>query len=249
MTGYFRPMIPFRSPAYRHGDVVETAGCRLRLSVNPRARRVSLRLDRTKGEVIATAPTARKLSEAVAFANERAGWIAQRMAELPERTALEPGLIFDLFGDPVVLEAGPGRARLIAGPPHRLVSRGDEAFPVRVLRVVKGEALKVLTERTAWYAEQLGQPMPKVAIGDPRGRWGSCKPATGREGASIRYSWRLALAPFEVADYVVAHEVAHLVEANHGPRFWAVVKKLYGDHKRPRDWLKRESSRLHAFGR
>lgn len=242
-------MIPFRSPAYRHGDIVETASCTLRLSVNPRARRVSLRLDRVSGQVVATAPNARKLSEAVAFAKERSGWIAARMAELPERTALEPGLIFDLFGDPVVLEAGPGRAKLIKGPPHRLVSADDAAFGVRALRIVKAEALRVLTERTAHYAAELGQPMPSVAIGDPRGRWGSCRSATASEGAAIRYSWRLALAPFEVADYVVAHEAAHLVEANHSPRFWAVVKRLYGDHRHPRDWLKRESGRLHAFGR
>ncbi|HEX6860278.1 MAG TPA: SprT family zinc-dependent metalloprotease [Caulobacteraceae bacterium] len=242
-------MIPFRASTYQHGDVLEMGGSTLRLSVNPRARRVSLRLDRTKGEVIVTAPSARRLSEAVAFARERAGWIAERVAELPERAPLEPGMIFDLFGDPVVLDAAPGRAKLIKGPPHRILSADDEAFSVRVLRLVKGEALAVLTERTLWYADQLGHPAPKVAIGDPRGRWGSCKAATVRQGASIRYSWRLALAPFEVADYVVAHEVAHLVEQNHSPRFWAVVKQLYGDHRRPRDWLRRESARLHAFGR
>ena len=115
-------MIPFRASPYRAGDVVETAGCRVRLAVNARARRVSLRLDRTNGEVIAVAPTARKLSEAVAFARERSGWIAQRIAELPDRTPLHPGLTFTLFGDPVVLEAAPGRARLIPGEPMRLVS-------------------------------------------------------------------------------------------------------------------------------
>lgn len=241
-------MIPFRT-SYSHGQVIETAGQRVRLNVNPRSRRVSLRLDRTSGEVIATAPTVRKLSEAVAFARERSGWIAARVAELPARTALEPGLIFDLFGDPVVLETGAGRAQLIYGPPHRLISADDAAFGVRVLRIVKRESLKVLTERTAWHCERIGQPMPQVAIADPRGRWGSCKPATPREAASIRYSWRLALAPFEVADYVVAHEVAHLIEANHGPRFWKLVRELVGDPKPHRDWLKRESSKLHAFGR
>jgi len=241
-------MIPFRA-RHSHGDVVEIAERPVRLSVNPRARRVSLRLDRTSGEVIATAPTARRLSEAVAFARERAGWIAARVAELPDRMALEPGLIFDLFGDPVVLETGPGRAKLIYGPPHRLISADDAAFSVRALRIVKAEALKVLSERTAHHCAQLDQPLPKIAIADPRGRWGSCKPATAREAASIRYSWRLALAPFEVADYVVAHEVAHLLEANHGPRFWALVRKLVGDPRPHRDWLKRESGRLHAFGR
>lgn len=241
-------MIPFRT-AYSHGQVVETGGHPVRLNVNPRSRRVSLRLDRTSGEVIATAPSARKLSEAVAFARERSGWIAERVAELPVRTALEPGLIFDLFGDPVVLEAGPGRGKLIYGPPHRLIGPDDAAFSIRALRIIKAEALKVLAERTAHHCEQIGDPVPRIAVADPRGRWGSCKPATAREGASIRYSWRLALAPFEVADYVAAHEVAHLIEANHGPRFWKLVRELVGDPKPHRDWLKREGGKLHGFGR
>lgn len=221
----------------------------MRLRVNPRARRVSIRVDRTNGEVVATAPTARKLPEAVAFVGERSHWIAQRMAELPSRQALEPGLAFTLFGDPVVLEAAPGRARLAPGEPMRLLSADDAAFAVRALRIIKREALEGLSARTAHYCERLGHPIPKVAVADPRGRWGSCRPAHRGEPASIRYSWRLALAPFEVADYVVAHECAHLIEANHGPRFWALVQELVGDSRRHRDWLRRESARLHAFGR
>ncbi|HEX5777061.1 MAG TPA: YgjP-like metallopeptidase domain-containing protein, partial [Caulobacteraceae bacterium] len=143
----------------------------------------------------------------------------------------------------------PGRARLVPGEPMRLVSADDAAFAVRALRIVKREALEGLSARTAHYCERLGHPTPKVAVADPRGRWGSCRPAHAKEPASIRYSWRLALAPFEVADYVVAHECAHLLEANHGPRFWALVHELVGDPRPHRDWLKRESSRLHAFGR
>ena len=128
----------------------------------------------------------------------------------------------------------------------RAVERG---LRTEALRVIKREALEGLGARTAHYCERLGHPTPKVAVADPRGRWGSCRPAHAKEPASIRYSWRLALAPFEVADYVVAHECAHLAEANHGPRFWALVRELVGDCRCHRDWLKRESSRLHAFGR
>ena len=242
-------MIPFRASPYRPGDFVETAGCRVRLRVNARARRVSIRVDRTNGEVIATAPTARKLPEAVAFVRERSGWIAQRLAELPGRTPLAPGLTFTLFGDAVVLEAAPGRAKLVPGEPMRLVGPDDAAFAVRALRIIKREALEGLSARTAHYCDRLGHAIPKVAVADPRGRWGSCRQAHGREPASIRYSWRLALCPFEVADYVVAHECAHLSEANHGPRFWGLVHELVGDSRPHREWLRRESSRLHAFGR
>ena len=88
-----------------------------------------------------------------------------------------------------------------------------------------------------------------MAITDTRGRWGAWRPAGARAAAAIRYSWRLALAPEAVADCVVADECAHLIEANHGPRFWALVKGLVGDHAPHREWLKREGARLHAFGR
>ena len=97
--------------------------------------------------------------------------------------------------------------------------------------------------------------MPTVAISDPRGRWGSCRPpraagfGAGVEVGRVRYSWRLVLAPFEVLDYVAAHECAHLIEANHSPRFWAVVHDLVGDHRPHRAWLREHGTRLHAFGR
>ena len=94
-----------------------------------------------------------------------------------------------------------------------------------------------------------------LGVADARGRWGSCRqprkrgPHAGLEVGRIRYSWRLVLAPYEVMDYVAAHECAHLLELNHGPRFWAHVRTLVGDPRRHRDWLRAEGARLHAFGR
>jgi predicted metal-dependent hydrolase len=89
--------------------------------------------------------------------------------------------------------------------------------------------------------------MPSVAIADPKARWGSCRPATARAPAAIRYSWRLILAPAAVADYVVAHECAHLIEANHGPRFWALCHQLVGDPAPHRAWLRAHAAELHAI--
>jgi predicted metal-dependent hydrolase len=90
--------------------------------------------------------------------------------------------------------------------------------------------------------------MPQVSVADAKGRWGSCRPAHGTKPAAIRYSWRLALAPAATADYVVAHECAHLVELNHSPRFWAVVRRIFGDERPHRAWLRAHGVRLHAFG-
>ena len=240
-----------RAPA--DGDRLEVAGAPVRLKVHRRARRVSLRLDRVRREIVAVAPTPRRLVEAAAFAQERAGWIAARFAELPPSWAIQAGDVIEVFGAPVLLERGPGRARWLdaeAGAPARIRAMGeDEGFARAVVRQVRLQALARLTERTQIHAERLGAPCPAVAVGDPHARWGSCTPAGQGRVASVRYSWRLALAPFETADYVAAHECAHLLELNHGPRFWAHVHALVGDHSRHRAWLRDHGARLHAFGR
>ncbi|NBU26905.1 MAG: M48 family peptidase [Caulobacteraceae bacterium] len=238
----------FKPPAFAHGDRLEAAGHVVRLAINPRARRVSLRIDRTRREVIATAPTARRLAEAVAFARDRMDWIAQQMAGLPEATLIHPGLTVSLFGEAFDCIAAPGRARL--DPEARQIRAPDDAaYADRVLRLIKGHAQRRFLELTQGYCEKLSTPTPRVSVVDPKARWGSCSPARPAVGASIRYSWRLALAPFEVADYVAAHECAHLIEANHGPRFWALVSRTFGDPAPHRDWLKVHGIALHAFGR
>lgn len=252
----------FASHRYAPGDLIEVAGQRVRLKVSPRATRVSLRVDQTRREVIASAPTERRLSEAVAFAGQRAAWISAQIRALPEPFSLEPGKIVEVFGRPHRLE--PARSRLDAGFHEeddgslvlRAFGQGD-AFGRAALRLLRRHALEVLSSRTRLHARALGQPEPRVAVMDAKGRWGSCSPArrTLLGGAargdtgSIRYSWRLALAPFEVADYVVVHECAHLIEANHGPRFWALVRQICGSEKPSRAWLRRHGARLHGFGR
>ncbi|MBL8556527.1 MAG: M48 family metallopeptidase [Phenylobacterium sp.] len=242
-----------RSPSLADGDRLDIAGTSVRLKVNRRARRVSLRLDRTRREIVATAPSLRRLPEAAAFARERAAWIVERLAELPAAEALRPGMLIEVFGRPVRLEAGTGRARWIEpadGSTPRITAMGEgEGFTRAVILVIKARAAAVLTARTAHYAAALGAPMPKVTVADAKSRWGSCRPGPRGAAGNIRYSWRLALAPFEVADYVAAHECAHLLELNHGPRFWAHVRSLVGDERRHRAWLRAEGARLHAFGR
>ncbi len=74
-------------------------------------------------------------------------------------------------------------------------------------------------------------------------RWGSC----GSDGA-LCFCWRLILAPEAVLDYVVAHEVAHLEEANHGSRFWRLVQELCPGWKEARRWLRRHGATLHRHG-
>lgn len=240
-------------PSLADGDRLEVAGASVRLKVNRRARRVSLRLDRTRREIVATAPSPRRLAEAAAFARAREAWIAERLAELPASQPLAPGMLIEVFGQPVRLEVGAGRARWIEpadGATPRIAAMGEgEGYARAAILVLKRKALEVLTARTAHHAARLGAPMPAVSVADAKSRWGSCRPGPRGTAGVVRYSWRLALAPFEVADYVVAHECAHLLELNHGPRFWAHVRALVGDERRHRAWLRAEGARLHAVGR
>ncbi|MBQ1543396.1 metal-dependent hydrolase [Caulobacter sp. CCUG 60055] len=250
----------FGAQRFNDGDRIEIAGGTVRLKVSGRARRVSLRLDVARREVLAIAPSARRLAEAVAFARDQAAWIAARVAEMPGRPALAPGAEIAVLGRPCRLEHEPGRlrARLVAasaGAPARLIAGGEEeAYARSVVRCLTLEARRALAERTAVHAAALGQPMPVVSIMDARARWGSCKPpraagfGAAAEVGRIRYSWRLILSPFEVMDYVAAHECAHLIEANHSPAFWAVVRGLIGDERPQRAWLKANGAALHAFG-
>ncbi|MBU4435825.1 MAG: M48 family metallopeptidase [Alphaproteobacteria bacterium] len=234
----------FTAQRFSDGDRLDVAGCPVRLKVDGRARRVSLRVDRARSEVVAQAPTPRRLSEAVAFAHEKSAWIAGQLAALPSRISVAPGGVLRLYDTAYRLEVGPGRTRKEDG---RLIAPDDANWGMRILRLAKREALTVLTERTIVHAAALNRPTPTIAVADPKARWGSCRPARPGTPAAIRYSWRLILAPAAVADYVAAHECAHLIEANHGPRFWALCHQLVGDPAPHRAWLRAHAAELHAI--
>ncbi|HVM99592.1 MAG TPA: SprT family zinc-dependent metalloprotease [Caulobacteraceae bacterium] len=239
--------------AIRHadGDVIEVGAAKVRLTVSRRARRVSLRVDRAKGEVLAIAPSPRRLAEAAAFAHERLEWIAERAAELTPPTRLAPGLRITVFGDACVLRRAPGRASLEAIAWERgkkiALAADEAAYGRAVVDLVKREARAWFAPRLEHHCRRLGVATPTFAIGDAQTRWGSCTPGDKRRPPSIRLSWRLALAPPAVADYVAAHECAHLLHPHHGPAFWAEVRRLVGDERPHRAWLRANGAMLHAF--
>ena len=249
-----------KSPALADGDRIEVAGAPVLLRVSSRSQRISLRLDAANRQIVAIAPSLKHLPGAVAFAQQRAEWISQQLQALPSALPLAPGYRISILGQPCRLEAaGTPRARARwheEGSELVLTCGGedDDSFGRAVVRALRARALEVLAERTSYHAAALGAPMPSVTIMDARGRWGSCKPArrfgfgAAASVGQIRYSWRLIMAPYEVMDYVAAHECAHLLEANHGPRFWGWVQTLVGDPRKSRAWLRRYGAELHAVG-
>ena len=232
------------------GSVLDLDGVPLRLTVNRRARRVSIRIDAARGQAVAVAPSERRLADAVAFARTKTAWIADRLAERPGGSgAYVPGSTVPLEGVDIRLEQIPGSAaaRLVDTPSGMAIRSGGEgeAYARRIENLLKRMARERLAHHTGIHCRALNLKPPRVGIGDPKSRWGSCTPGRG----SIRYSWRLILAPPEILDYVAAHEVAHLVHADHSPAFWGVVHQLVGDHKPYRAWLRAHGAGLHAVGR
>ena len=241
-----------RRPALQSGEVVEVCGVPVRLRVLAQARRVSLKLDLRAREVIATAPSASRLTDALQFAEQRADWMSAQLAKLPQPLRLAPGLVLNVDGVPTRLEKAamrisPRLKPALADAPARLIASGEgEAYARAVVRALKSEALARVMGRTELYAARLGRACPEVSVADAKGRWGSCRPAFAGKPAQIRYSWRLILAPPTVLDYVCAHECAHLIEANHSPAFWEVTAKLYPEVKKARAWLRAHGASLHA---
>jgi len=239
---------------YRNGqrlppDGPDGLGVPARLSVNSRARRLSIRIDTRVGEAVLIAPSERKLSDVVAFARSRTAWMRERLAERPRGAPLEPGAVIDLFGKPTRMMAtgGAGAARLTEDADGPLIVSGGEgeAYARRVENLFKRMARDTLQARTDVHLSALGQRPVKMSIADPKSRWGSCSP----HNRSIRYSWRVIMAPPAVIDYLAAHEVAHLVHADHSPSYWAVVQGPIGDHRPHRKWLREHGPALHAVGR
>jgi predicted metal-dependent hydrolase len=126
--------------------------------------------------------------------------------------------------------------------PRICVSGGESHGPRRLSDWLRTEAKADLSARVAHHAANLGVRPKRISIRDQSSRWGSCS-TTG----TISFSWRLIFAPSYVLDYVAAHEVAHLREMNHGPRFWRLVRDTMPDVQKARNWLKQKGTELHRF--
>lgn len=103
----------------------------------------------------------------------------------------------------------------------------------------KQQANKIIGERVTYYAKIAGVTYKSVAITSAETRWGSCS-----NQQTLNFNWRLIMAPLEVVDYVVAHELAHLTELNHSINFWETVRKMYPLYRQYRTWLKRHGEML-----
>jgi predicted metal-dependent hydrolase len=218
----------------------------VRVSTHPRARRMALRIDPQGEAVDLVLPPRGSLARALEFFEANRPWLERRLAALPPRTAFADGAMVPVMGVPHRIRHTPssnGRGAVWRKDQEILVS-GDAAHLARRVRDhIRELARRELMTRARHFAEAIERKVVRVSVRDTRTRWGSCS-ATG----NLCFSWRLIFAPEPVVDYVVAHEVAHLVHMNHGKRFWRLVEKLSPGSERQRRWLNRNRAQLLRIG-
>ncbi len=248
MRQALRTLFGTRSATVPRDLVVEIGGRRIPIEIktSPRARRVTLRADATRGVIRLSLPPRASVERALAMVDTHHDWLAARVAGWPRASGFVAGGSFELEGEPVTIDWAPARPRTVLRDGASLRLGGPEdGLAGRIERYLRSRARTVLTAETHEQAARLGRRVAAVTVRDTASRWGSCS-ATAR----IAYSWRLILAPPEVRRYVVAHEVAHLAHMDHGRDFWRVAASLYdGDIAAARRWLRRHGAALHWVGR
>lgn len=209
-----------------------------------RARRITIHIDASIGGAKIVMPTYAALADAKAAVREHEAWLLDRLASLPPRIVFADGSVIPYRGVAHrvrhvpgvrgVVERANGEIRVFGQPEH--LSR-------RLTDWLKAEAKRAIAPLCVSKAARIGRRVRRVAVRSQRSRWGSC----GANG-HLSFNWRLILAPEPVLDYVVAHEVAHLLEMNHSPDFWRVVQRLTPHMERSREWLNRKGQQLYRYG-
>ena len=234
-----------RAAASEVPHAVDIGGTRVAMTLRRSARRsFALQVDHRGARV--AVPLRATLTDIDRFVREHGQWLLDRLraraAAAPAVFSVEDGALLPLLGRSLRLRLGEGRRALWRSGNdgvEELVLPASSEPNRTLLRALQTRALAWHRDRVEEYCLQLGLPVPAVRLSNARTRWGSCSSASG-----IRLHWRLLHLPPALIDYVVAHEVAHLVEMNHSHRFWVVVERLYPDWRRARGELKAAAAHL-----
>lgn len=235
---------------------------------HPKARRLTLRVSRTRRAVVITVPRRCNLGEAGSFVFKNRAWVEQCLGEIPVPVPFEDGAVLPIRGvyhrvsfagqrlpeGPVALRSADGFAfnqtsdvGSLPAPdvklPELVVGGGREYAERRLRDWLYAQARVDLDCAVQLHARAMMLNPKRLSVRDQSSRWGSCS-STG----ALSFSWRLIMAPPFVLDYVAAHEVAHLAEMNHGPNFWALVAQAVPRMDAAKTWLQVYGMDLHQYG-
>jgi predicted metal-dependent hydrolase len=238
-----------RAPPAPETRTLDLGGRQMPLTIRKHdsATRLTLRIEPGGRALKMTVPHGVPSREINAFLDRHEGWLITKLAKFGADTTLRDGGEIpirgvlhqiehsgSLRGITEILELDGERILRVSGMP--------EHAGRRIATFLKKEARADLERLVKLHAGTIRANVASITMKDTRSRWGSCSSA-----GNLSFSWRILMAPPMVIDYLAAHEVAHLKEMNHGPRFWALCKKLCPHMEEAKAWLKRHGSQLHAI--
>lgn len=209
------------------------------------AKKIIIRISKKKGiELIV--PKRVSYKRALDFLYSKENWVLQKSLVLQQkdRSVFTDGAEVPILDNKYIIKYSGnlrGVSKIEGG--YLIISGLEEHIARKVQQFLVKLAKTVITERAKIEAAKLGVKFTTITIRDTTSRWGSCS----RSG-SLSFSWRLVMAPRAVLEYVVAHEIAHLVEMNHSQKFWDVVASIFPHYKQARRWLKTHGDVLHSYG-
>ena len=216
-----------------------------------RKKTISLRIRDGRVEIVVPRETSEtRIAEILA---DKMPWLRRQLADLDSvpdfvPKAYESGETFTLMGETftLIIEDGlrdelnaSGKILTAHLHPGRDETRRQSAVAGLLQDWYQQEATDHLTRRCAAYSNDMGVSYGKITVKHYKSRWGSCSSV-----GDLTFNWRIMLAPPDIVDYVVVHELAHLVHHNHSPAFWQVVGETMPDYKQHRAWLKLHGSNL-----
>lgn len=220
----------------------------LRIVQNDRARQLTLRIDAGGRSLRVTIPPGLAPGEVNRFLKRQQDWLEERLAKLPKRPQVRPGIRIPLRGMPHVIVHLPERRGTVSvgrkedGTPALFVHGEREHLPRRLADFLKKQAKRDIEALVLKHTAAINKRAKSVRFRDTSSRWGSCT-----SDGKLSFSWRIMMAPKPIINYLVAHEVAHLKQMNHGPKFWKLCEELCPDTERCKDWLKRNGNALQAI--
>jgi len=198
----------------------------------------------TDGTLTVRAPLRMKETDIRRFIQVKQDWIKRKQVkawkDVVDSHHYADGEIFWYLGQGIPLRIVPvGKPALDMDGSFRLIESARPNAESVFTAWYRKQARKVLTGRVEFFAREHGFKIGKIRISSARTRWGSCSTKN-----TLSFTWRLVMAPLDVVDYVVVHELCHLKEMNHSKTFWAQVEAILPDYKRRRKWLKDNGARL-----
>lgn len=217
------------------------------LSRNKRSKRLTLRQNLSGGNFKLSMPMRASIKQAKAFCQQHAAWIAEKSAEMQDMPSFAHGHYIPLRGKMVklvFLDQLRGQTKFFSldEGDELHITGGAEFAPRRLVTWFKAQAKQDILTAMEKYQPMLGVKYSKLTIRDTKSRWGSCS-----SSKALSFSWRLVMAPPNCLDYVVAHELAHILEMNHGAKFWAHVDRVCPHMKDSQKWLKTNGGQLHQI--